>query len=469
MQGNGLKIGATVALLLLSGWYLFPTFQNLSLTRQLNSMTPDEQADYRAENLQQIRSVQERSMKLGLDLQGGMHVTLEVRVDALIRELATDRDAAFDSVLAAASARADDEDIALVNAFVSEFETRDADARLSRYFRDDDASITRRSTNQEVSTYLDQEATEAIDRAIEIIRQRIDRFGVTEPSIQRQGTSRIVVELPGIDDEERVRRLLRGTARLEFRLMPEPQDVARSAQDLVAYFEDTGDPSTTDTTATPEGDATEAAVADATEADASDTSAVEDLLATDDLLAPELEAPTNQLLALMQPLPYGPSVVFGQVLESDTAAVNELLARADVRQFFPRDMDLAYDANPVGVTESGAEVYDLIAVNTEAELVGDAIVDASVEFDQATNQPRVAMAMDSEGARTWARVTGANVGKSIAIVLDGVVYSYPRVEGRIVGGNSTITGLESREEASDIVTILKSGALPAPVEIVEER
>jgi SecD/SecF fusion protein len=447
MKRNGFKIGVTLALLLLCGYYLYPTVRYALLQRKINQMPPEERARFVEANYGTIQNLREKSLKLGLDLQGGMHVALEVRVDALLRALATDVDETFEEVLAAAREQARRGDVSIIDAFVAEFERRDPNARLSRYFRNPDAGITRRSSNEEVAAYLRKQADEAVNRAISIVRDRVDRYGVTEPAIQKQGTRRIVVELPGVDDPERVRRLLRGTARLEFRLMAEPQLLAASLQEIIAFYEP-------DTTAQP-------ATATADTARTADTS-----LAS--LLGEQTQAtrPQNPLLAVLQPV--GQGVVFGVVAGPDTAQVNRLLGRPEVRALLPPGITLLYTANPVGTDAQGRPVYYLLGVRQEVELTGEAITDARVDFDEL-NRPQVSMTMNSEGARIWARLTGANVGKHIAIVLDNVVYSYPVVNERIPSGRSSITGLASQKEAQDIVTVLKSGALPAPVDIVEER
>lgn len=451
MQGNGFKIGLVVFFFALSAWYLYPSARNYFIQQRIDGMEQQEREEYERENLQRIRNVKEDALKLGLDLQGGMHVTMEVRTDALIRELATDVDQTFEEVLAAARATADETGNSIIDAFAMEFERRDPNARLSRYFRDSDAGITRRSTNGDVSQYLLGQADNAIDRAISIIRDRVDRYGVTEPSIQKQGTRRVVVELPGIDDPERVRNLLKGTARLEFHLMAEPEELARALQQTIAWYD----------TQVDTADAAMAETADTTAAAAAaDTSAVADLFEE------VLDQPTNPLLAVMQPA--GQGVEFGLVSEQDTARVRELLSAPAVQDFLPVGVDLLYDANPAGATEEGLEMYYLLGVRDQVELSGEVITSARVDFDEL-NLPEVTMVMNSEGSRTWARLTGANVNKNIAIVLDGVVYSYPTVINRIVGGRSSITGLGSRDEAQDIVTVLMSGALPAPVDIVEER
>jgi len=443
MQGNGFKIFLTAFFLVLSGYYLYPSAQKYFLNQEMNSMSEDERQAFENENVVRIRTIDEKSLNLGLDLLGGMHVALEVRVDALVRELATDVDETFEQVLAAASEASNQStDGDFIQVFVDEFESLDADARLSRYFRNEAANITRRSTNAEVASYLQTEASEAVTRAMSIIRDRVDRYGVTEPSIQQQGSRRIIVELPGIDDPERIRGLLRGTARLEFRLMVEPAENVRALQRLIDFYTETADST---------------AVA---EAAADTTFDVNELLSGDD------GGSGNLLLDAMQPT--GQGVELGIVAEEDTAAVNQLLSDPAVQDLLPRGVKYMYTSAPIGTTAEGLELYRLLGVRTEIELTGDVITDARVDFEQFTNVPEVSMTMNSEGARTWARVTGANVGKNVAIVLDGVVYSWPNVLQRITGGRSNITNLDSQEEAQDIVTVLKSGALPAPVEIVEE-
>ena len=415
-------------------------------------MGQEERTDYERENYSRIESIKEKSLNLGLDLQGGMHTTMEVGLRELLVQLAADRrDDAFDQVLAAADERSQEEGISLIDAFVEEFERRNPDARLSRYFRSE--TITRRSDNADVTDYLRTQGTDAIERAMQVIRNRVDRYGVTEPSIQTQGSRRIVVELPGIDDPERVRRLLKGTARLEFRLMADPGELNSSLQRIINYYE-------VDVAA--EADSVEVPAEEDIAEEADTSFDVSQLLAETE----GLDDVGNPLLDVLIPAGQG-SVVFGEVSVQDTATFNMLMADPDVQAMLPRDIELLYDANPSGT--GGAEYYPVLAVNMNAELTGDVITDARSDFDQTTNQPLVDMEMNSEGARVWSRLTGANVGKNVAIVLDRVVYSYPTVIGQISGGRSQITGLASQEESDDIVTVLKSGALPAPVEIVEER
>lgn len=455
MKKNSTSVVVTGILLVLSLWSLWPTVQNYLKGRELAAMDEVTRADYERDNYASLVSMRENALKLGLDLQGGMHVVLEIQTDALIRDLAEGPDEAFLSVLDVARQSAGS-DQSVIDAFRTAFEARDPEARLSRYFTDSEAGITRRSTNDEVVTWLKAEADEAIDRAIEIIRDRVDRFGVSEPSIAKQGDRRVVVELPGVDDPDRVRGLLKGTARLEFRLTADPEQLGRSLQNVMAYYAEADAPS---------ADTSEVATEESSDVDeaAADTSFDLDAILGD----LDETAPQNALADIFSPI--GQGVIFGAALATDTARVNELLAAPAVRNLMPPNVRLMYSSSPAAVQEDGQEVFYLLGVREEVELTGDVITDARVEFDPMTNIPEVTMEMNTEGARTWARLTGANVGRTIAIVLDNVVYSYPVVNQRIVGGRSSIAGLDSRAEAQDIVTILKSGALPAPLQIEEER
>jgi preprotein translocase subunit SecD len=487
MQNNGFKIALTVFFVTLCGWYLYPSVQNLYTSYKMNSMSPEERQEYQQENYAWLQQVDQNSLKLGLDLLGGMHVTMEVETGALIGQLADDRDETFNRALSAAQRRVEQNDgVNVIDAFVEEFEAQSPDARLSRYFRSEEANITRRSGNSEVVEYLRQQADEAVTRAIEIIRNRVDRYGVTEPNIQRQGERRIVVELPGVEDEQRIRELLKSTARLQFRLMPDPQTLASSIQEIVQFYDAAADTMQVAADTAASGDGAGATGPSGTSltagSDTADTQQGTSLTQAGPdtsqqgtaLSGEEEQVAQNPLLAVMQPLPYqrqgqNQRPIVGRVNAQDTSRVNELLAHPQVKRLLPSGTELMYRANPIGQTESGQEVYEIVGVQSEVEMSGEVVTEASVQFDQRTNEPQVSMTMDSEGSRIWSRVTGANVGEPVAIVLDGVVYSAPTVQQRITGGRSEISGLESRQEASDIVTVLQSGAFQAPVEIVGQR
>ena len=423
-QNNGFKIGSIVVFLGLTLYYLFPTLQWNLEQRHMADMTESERVQYRAENMEKLNSYQENSLSLGLDLQGGMYVTLEIGTPQLVFELAGDfADENLREIIDVSAERSLEQRTDFIDEFVAEFETRDPDAMLSRYYRSDADNITRRSTNDEITTYLKTQRDEAVTRAMEIIRSRVDRFGVTEPSILQQGNNRIVVELPGVDDEERVRDLLRGTARLEFRMVAEPDEINAAKQQVVNYFQENQE---------------------------------------------ELEElGEDNLLEVFNPNGRN-QYVFGYAAGPDTSVVNTLLKKEEVQRLIPRNTTLMWGAQPFA-TDSGLELFELIAVRSQIELTGDVIDEARVAFDPTTNAAEVSMTMDSEGARRWARITGANIGRPVAIALDGYVVSYPTVQNAINNGRSSITGIGDVQEAEDLVNILLSGALPAPLDIVEER
>ena len=472
MQGNGFKIFAVAALLVISLWQLFPTIQNSLNNRDLAAMSPEERALYEEENRDDLQRTSEESLKLGLDLQGGMHVTLEVGTGTLLRELADGRtDDTFDAALAAAQAQAQTSDEDFVTLFARAVEAERPGTRLARYFRNTDADITARSDNDAVEVYLREEVEEALVRAEEIIRQRIDRFGVTEPLIQRQGSSRVVVELPGVDDEDRVRELLKGTAKLTFHLTPPTAEIQQSAAAILNYYEqqDQG-AATTDAAA---GDTTQVAQAagDSTAGAAGDSSDI-DFFNLDGTTGEQAEGgnPLAAIFQMVQVDPASNSPVFGIVAERDTAEVRRLLSAPGARALIPPGVQLLYTSNAdAGETEDGEGVYYLIAVNDRVELTGDVVTDAGPDFDPYTNAPMVSLSMNGAGASRWRQITTANRNKPVVIVLDNLVYTYPTINEPIPNGRTQISGSFTRQDVDDIVTVLKSGALPAPVSIVEER
>ena len=429
MQGNGFKLGVIAAFFALTLFYLSPTIIWNLEQRKMSTFTEEVRTQYEMDNAEKLSNLKEKILSLGLDLQGGMHVTLEVGTPQLILELAgSNRDSELDEVVQLAQEVAEENDTDFIDEMQLEFERRDPDARLSRYYRSESQDITRRSTNDEIVAFLKIQRDAALDRAIEIIRTRVDRFGVTEPSIVKQGQSRIVVELPGVDDEERVRNLLKGTARLEFRTGADAQDFSNFRNRAIEFYN--------------------------VEADSSDSL--------------NLSGPSNALLERMSFIQTQSPYVFGYAIAEDTAAIIDLLSTSDIQRLMPRNTIVLWGSRSLNF-EGGVEQFALYGVRDNAELTGEVIEEASIQFDPTTNVPEVSMGMNSEGARVWSRITGANIGKPIAIVLDGYVVSYPNVSTKITGGNSSITGLENVAEAEDLVNILLSGALPAPLRIMEER
>ena len=480
MQGNGLRIAATAAFLLIALYSLLPTFQNARNGSRLAAMDPAAREAYEAANGDDLLATREQALKLGLDLQGGMNVTLEVGTGTLLRELAEGRtDETFDTALTAATREAANSREDFVTLFADAVEEARPDTRLARYFRNTSAGITARSTNAEVQTYLRAEVEDALQRAQEIIRQRVDRFGVSEPLIQRQGASRIAVELPGIDDPERVRNLLRGTAKLEFRLLPEPQVVQASMQRVGQYFADReagrtpgAAPADTAAAATPAAGATadSARPAGDTARQRIDVDALTGGTPARTEATPGAAAARRSFAEMVQLSPAGAaSPVVGLVARADTSAVRQMLAAPAVRALLPPGVDLLYTASPETSTTDGTEAFQLVAVNERVELGGDVVTDARAEFDTFTNAPEVSITMNGDGASRWRQITSSNVGKPVAVVLDDVVYTFPTINGTIPNGRTQITGSFTRDQVTDIVTILKSGALPAPVNIIGER
>ena len=383
MQGNGFKLGVIAAFFALTLYYLYPTIIWNLEQRQMSTFTEEERTQYEMDNAEKLSNLKENILSLGLDLQGGMHVTLEVGTPQLILELAgSNRDAELEEVVQLAQEVAEEDDTDFIDEMQLEFERRDANARLSRYYRSESQDITRRSSNDEIAAFLKVQRDAALDRAIEIIRTRIDRFGVTEPSIVKQGQSRIVVELPGVDDEERVRNLLKGTARLEFRTGADAQDFSNFRNRTIEFYN--------------------------VEADSSDSL--------------NLSGPSNELLERMSFIQTQSPYVFGYAMAEDTAAIMDLLSTADVQRLMPRNTVVLWGSRSIGF-EGGVEQFALYGVRDNAELTGEVIEEASIQFDPTTNVPEVSMGMNSEGARIWSRITGANIGKPIAIVLDGYVVS----------------------------------------------
>jgi len=479
MQGNGFKVGLTIFFVGLCGFYLFPSVQNLYVSYKMNNMPEEERVEYREDNRQWLQQVDESSLNLGLDLQGGMHVTLEVEIGNLLDQLAVNKDEAFQQTLQAAEQRAEQENVSVVEAFVEEFEAENPDGRLSRYFRNQGEDITRRSSNDEVQEYLQGQADTAVQNGIQVVRNRVNQYGVTEPSIQRQGDERIVVELPGVSDRERVRDLLESASQLTFHLMANPQQLGESVQRMIEYYEPTAEDSariaeaqaadtaameaSTDTSEVTEG--TELAASSGQEASGGQQQGTALTEPGEGMQA----GPQNSLLAAMQPMPGQEQPIIGRAFAADTSRVNELLQDPSVQNMLPPGIEPMWTASPVLTTEDGREAFHLLAVRAEPELTGEVVTEASVQFDRQTNEPKVSITMNSDGARRWDRITAANIGNRVSIVLDNVVYSSPNIQSRISGGRTEITGLESRREASDIVTVLQSGRLQTDLNIISER
>jgi preprotein translocase subunit SecD len=400
---------------------------------------------------QDIVKNREKRMKLGLDLQGGMRVVLEVNTGKLLEKLAKNPDEVFRNVLAEAQSESEKTDESVVDILARKFNEKGI--RLSRYFgtiRDDDDQIL---------SSLSNNAEDAVNRAVEIIRNRVDQYGVSEPSIQRQGNRRIIVELPGVAREEEAKKLLQGTALLEFRIVREPDftfPVMQKIDDVLSgkVLEDTSSTSTADDKETKNTPAdTSIAEADTTTPDAE--------------LSEEEFKKQHPFFSIALLDPQGRSAD-AYVKTEDRNKLEMILNRPDVQKVIPNNVEFKFQAR-AQKDASGGEYYVMYLVNKEPELTGGVITDATANIDPNTSAPIVTMTMNSEGATEWARITGANVNKRIAIMLDGGIFSAPVVKGKIPGGRSQIEGMADLNEAKLLEIVLKAGALPAPVDIIEER
>ena len=423
------------------------------------------------------KEVKELELNLGLDLRGGMNVTLEVSAVDLIRALSNyNPDPTFNAALERASEmQATGGDF--VTLFGQAFQELDPNAQLASIFNTLELRdrISFNSSNDDVLRVIRQETDAAIDNSFSVLRTRIDRFGVAQPNIQQlQTKGRILIELPGIKDQARVRNLLQGTAMLEFWETYDNTEVYEYLVLANERIKEIGLNTTTNTEASADETTVANTAADTTqtssllsELESSSNEAIDNLedLQRDYPLFAVLNPNTDQMGQLFQ----GP--VVGIAHSKDTATINQYLNIPQVKNIFPRNMLFFWTAKSIDRT---GNYYQLIAVRVttrdgRAPLSGDVITDARQDFNQAGSSPEVSMSMNAEGAKTWQRLTKENIGRSIAIVLDGYVRSFPNVINEISGGRSSITGLESIEEAQDLANILKSGKMPAPARIVEEQ
>ncbi|NUN69097.1 MAG: protein translocase subunit SecD [Bacteroidetes bacterium] len=456
MKKNRGKLFLIVATFALSLYFLFPTYQAVTFENELTALTGEDSAKYVAENEASIRDAKGKRIKLGLDLQGGMRVVMEVNVLKMLEQIAKNKDDQFAQIMAEVSKESQTSDESIITLFQRAFEAKQI--RLSRYY----GSL--REDNDRILARLQDETDKAVDRAMEIVRNRVDQYGVSEPAIQKQGGRRIIVELPGVSKEDEVRQLLQGTALLEFKLMKDPDVIYKTMEAVDKYLAGKG---YTDTTAS--GDT--AAVAAATETkstlsaltNTSDTgsSAISDAQKTPAQLLKE-----HPFLYLARPNQQGNGEAY--VSENDRDKVLRILARPDVQRLLPSDMAFYFSSKHLFISE-GVKYFGLFGLKKNPELTGSVIVNAQATIDPNFNQPIVTMEMNNEGSREWARITGANVNKRMAIVLDDAVFSAPNILGKITGGRSQIEGMDNIEEARLLEIILKAGALPAPVEIMEQR
>ena len=410
-----------------------------------------------------FKDVKSKEINLGLDLKGGMNVMLQVQLKDLVRALADGNESPeFLAALELAQANSVDSRQDYITLFAEAWKEKGNGTPLAQIFgtyemRD---QIKPESTDEEVIAVIRESADAAISNSFNVLRNRIDRFGVTQPNIQKLGNSgRILVELPGVKEPERVRKLLQGTASLEFW-------ETYSFGEIEMYLNEAN-----------------AALAEVL---AAEEEAAEEVAATEgeDLLAAELKqaeaekvnaaaVKQNPLFAVLQPTGMRDNACIGYVHYSDTALVNKYFAMEQVKGVFPPEFRAMWTVKPSQFFPDG-NVFELVAIKVatsdgKAKIDGDEVTDARVQYGNTGGNPEVSMSMNAEGANVWARLTKENIGKQVAIVLDGMVYSYPTVQSEIAGGSSQITGNFTLEEAEDLANVLKSGKLPAPATIIQEQ
>ncbi|MGA9364702.1 MAG: protein translocase subunit SecD [Bacteroidota bacterium] len=454
MRKNLTKIIIIVASVLLSIYFLYPTYKDSKYTRELRGLRGEDSLKYVEQHENAIHDAKMKRLKLGLDLQGGMRVVLEVDVLKMLEATAKNRDDNFNSILADVRKEAATSEVPLLDILRRRFQEKGI--RLSRYY----GNI--RDTDDDIISNLEKVSTEAIDRGMEIIRNRVDQYGVSEPTIQKLGGRRIIVELPGVSKESEVRQLLQGTALLEFKLLKDPEVSYKIMDTIDKYLAGKG---ITDTT-TGDTSKTKPSPAEAKK-DTAATATTEPESLNAQLPKSEAEqAKEHPFLFLARPDQRGGGEAY--VAEEDRDKVTRILNREDVKRLIPSDVEFLWSAKQAFVSE-GKRYYTLLTLKKEPELTGGVITTARATIDPNTNQPIVTMEMNSEGSRDWARITGANVNKRIAIVLDKAVFSSPVVRNKITGGNSQIEGMANIDEARLLEIVLKAGALPAPVDIIEQR
>ena len=402
-------------------------------------------------NWKTLKECEELQIGLGLDLKGGMNVVLEVSVPDVVKNLAGESasDAKFVKAYGDAVAKAKKENIDFVDAFVSTYREQNGADKLGGVFASKlkEKNISYNSTDAQVQKALNEEVNAAVENSNKVVRSRIDRFGVAQPNIQilrgKGQTGQIMVEMPGIKEPERVRKLLQGSANLEFWETYTLNEIYPALQAL--------------DTRLAKGDVADSAAVDSTKVEAS--KAAQDAAAQHPLL--------SKLMQIQGMAPNG--CVVGYALAADTAAVNALLQSEAAQTALPADLQLAWGVKSAeGMKANIFELYALRKVNGRPSMEGDVIADAKDDFDQ-NHQPIVSMTMTTNGSRDWAALTKKNLKKCVAIVLDGYVYSAPVVQSEITGGNSQISGHFTTDDTRDLANVLKSGKMPAPTKIVQEE
>ena len=488
MQNKGIVITTAVLLTLVSLFYLsFPIATSYYDSQAAKIKDPIAQQDYKDSvkylGIYSYQKCLETQIGLGLDLKGGMNVILEISVPDVVENLADHKtDIAFTRSMDEARKEQQATQGDFITLFINAYHKNAPGHKLAEVFATSElqGKVSPTSTDSEVEKVLRSEVSSAIDNSLNVVTTRIDQFGVVQPNIQKvQGAEgRISVEMPGIREPERMRKLLQGSANLEFWETYNADEVLPYLQQLdqrLANGDEKAETAATDSTnakakATAEKEV-KAAKATKAKFQIKGSDAKKNIKATPDAQLAQAKK-LHPLLAMLQVTGQGLSVC-GYASVRDTAAINKIIYSQTAKQVLPSDLKLLWSAKPADGIQA-KNIFELHALkvtttNGRAPLEGDVITDAKDEFNQITGQPEVSMTMNSDGARRWAELTKANVGKAIAIVLDGVVYSAPRVNGEISGGQSSISGNFTIQDTKDLANTLKSGRMPAPAHIVQEE
>ena len=489
MQNKGIVIVTAVLLTLASIFYLsFSVATNYYDSQAAKLKDPIAQQDYKDSvkylGIYSYQKCLETQIGLGLDLKGGMNVILEVSVPDVIEMLADHKtDPAFVKSMKQAKAEEETSQADFISLFTKYYHQNAPGHHLAEIFATQQlqGKVSPQSSDSEVEKVLRSEVQAAIDNSFNVVRTRIDKFGVVQPNIQKlEGQEgRIMVEMPGVREPERMRKLLQGSANLEFwetynsdEIIPYLQQIDQRLANGESEQNDTANlkKTTADTTQTTQAKAPTAEPKFRLKGvNAANANAVKESSDAQMAQAKKL----HPLLAMLQPT-NGQLSMVGLANVRDTAAINQVIHSAVAKQILPSDVKLLWSAKPTDMYQGAKNIYELHALkmtssNGRAPLEGDVVTDAKDQFNPTTGQPEVSMSMNSEGARRWAALTKANVGKAIAIVLDGVVYTSPRILGEIDGGQSSITGHFTIEDTKDLANTLKSGRMPAPARIVQEE
>jgi SecD/SecF fusion protein len=503
LKKNLTRIILTLVFVAVAVIYLWPTYKDYTLSKELNQLTGNDSIEFLNKYAEKIRDARDGRIKLGLDLKGGMYVVLDVDVVKLLEDVAKKKD---DPVLLkiledlkSVSESSDENILKLFKAKLAE-----KSLTLKNFYgemTEDESTIEKK---------LQDAIDNAIDRAIGVVRNRVDRYGVAEPQIQKIGSKRIIVELPGVSNPEDVRKLLKGTALLTFHLLKEGDAAGRILNDINKTLAKMRDSSTTnlispnlgtDTLKTKEQvkkdslktagqkdvkkdttkvkkdvkkddkkDVKKDTKKDTTKTKKDTTKLKKDSLTTLSDTSQESDTTkpaSNPFYELFDPelsQRYGEPVVS----EINKEKIERILNLEEIKAVVPSDVVIAWSYRTI--EEKGSKFFFMYILKKDPELTGKVVTDAKYTMDQqSSGKPIVTMEMNSEGTADWARITGANINKRCAIVLDGVVYSAPVIRSKITGGNSMIEGMQNLEEAKLLAIVLQSGALPAPLKIIEER